>query len=190
MGRPRKTAEEQELRGNPGKRPLAVAPAQIIPALDVMPPVKVSPDAMTVWMMLAPALIDMKILRQTDALTFSIFCESFARYARALVQLRKEGDVQWVKTVSGDKMRRVNPRARILKDERDVVLKYAEKFGLTPVDRAKVMHYFAAGILPPANPVQPGAHGADEDSPLFEPEDGADRQPGSLQNAGPVGALN
>ena len=183
----KRTAEANERAGNPGKRKKhVVAPVAVLPLLDVMPQTELSDDARAVWALLAPDLIALKILRKTDALVFSVFCEAFARYARALIALQREGDIQTVKTVSGDKMRRVNPRTRILKDERDVVLKYAEKFGLTPVDRMRVItHLAGAGATPPdAQPRFP-PEPDDDDGDQLDLEDAA-----AIPDKGPLGYLS
>lgn len=186
MPRRKRSAEESAALGNPGRRKLPVAPTSVLPPLDVMPPVDITEDAAKIWALLAPDLIGMNILRRTDALTFSIFCESFARYARALLSLQREGDVQVVKTVSGDKMRRVNPRLAVLREERSVVLRYAEKFGLTPVDRIRVITHLAGGAA------------RTPDAPLPMPDrdidvvdaDQLDLDDAALPDQGPIGALN
>ncbi len=187
MPRPRKTAEEQERRGNPGKRgPLAIAPLAVMPALEVMPPDDMSEDAKTVWMMLAPDLIAMKILRRTDALTFAVFCESFAEYAKARRQLAREGYTYEAETIAGGKMRRVNPRFIILDRARRIILQYAAQFGLTPVDRFRVIQNLAGRGPEPIDPRGGSSSGQSTDD---AERDLLEIEGETVPDEGPVGAL-
>ncbi len=180
----RRTAEENARLGNPAKRARLAAPPVVVPPMEIMPPATMSDDAKRVWIKLAPDLINLKILRATDASTFSIFCESFALYAKTLVQLLHEGTIQNVATVSGDKMRRINPRYIVFERERKIVLQYAEKFGLTPLDRIRVIQHLAGGALPPADPRAPSPQAASDDVEQDLLDISA-----ALSDAGPVGAL-
>lgn len=200
MPRRRKPAEEQAARGNPGRRKLAVVPAApppveapvahppavYVPTLEVPPPDYLTEDARRVWLMLAPDLITMKILRRSDAALFGIFCETFAEYAHALRRLQAEGYDYESESQHG-KLKRVHPLVLVLDRARRTLFQYGAAFGLTPSDRYRVLQHIAAGgsgPLPPDPRTQPkndDGEGGLLERAILDPD---------LSDAGPVGALN
>lgn len=143
----------QAAKGHPGKRrtrvEIQMARAAEIAALlssapgessDPLAPPALLNDArcapaLAVWREYAPRLARQNLFGDLDRHTLAMFCVYTAEYAEAHMDVLNRGYVRPVKTVSGDKMDRVNPSA----ERRDAALKFvleiSKRFGLTPLDR-------------------------------------------------------
>lgn len=104
--------------------------------------------AIEVWKEYAPRLDKLQLLTTLDRHTFAMFCIYVAEFALANRDVLDNGYTIMVTTVAGskskskdgNKMPRLNPSV----DRRDhaakMMLDLAEKFGFTPLDRAKLIH--------------------------------------------------
>lgn len=87
-----------------------------------------------VWMAVAPRL--KQTLRASTEFQAPLvaYCDAVARYNRAVLDLRKQGYVVKVKTVSGDEMPRTNPNEKIRQQALVEILALSDRFGFTPRD--------------------------------------------------------
>lgn len=185
--RPRKSAEEQDARGNPGHRATPLVAVEVLPPAAFTPPSYMTPASRDVWNELAPGLIAMKLLRQTDSALFAMLCDSIAEAREAKAVLDEHGYTYETQSEHSPRMVRVHPAYLVLDRARRIVLQYGGHFGLTPAARLTIMTQLAnnpnagAGI-----PAQGGASGTDSEAAtagLFD-ESGA-----SVPIKGPLGLL-
>lgn len=169
MGRRRDNPKEQRARGFPNRRKskteraiaemeqraaedakllAAGSDASDLQALPVFINDKRLAPAIEVWKDYAPRLDKLQLLTTLDRHTFAMFCIYVAEFALANRDVLDNGYTIMVTTVAGSKskaksgnqMPRLNPSV----DRRDhaakMMLDLAEKFGFTPLDRAKLIH--------------------------------------------------
>ncbi|MGQ2989508.1 MAG: P27 family phage terminase small subunit [Brevundimonas sp.] len=151
-GRRAASAADEKARGYPGKRKsktdrqleqaaalaeqLAAAPAASGEAMAA--PVFLdarSAPALRIWRDLAPTLVATGRLTEEDRFIFAQFCVYAGEWVAANEEVLAKGYSQRVATVAGGYMERTRPAVAIRERALDVVLKLAEKFGLTPRDR-------------------------------------------------------
>jgi P27 family predicted phage terminase small subunit len=166
MGRRRKDPREQKARGYPNRRKTkterAIAAMEAkaaeqakllaagndpadLQALPVFINDKRLAPAIEVWRQYAPRLDRLQLLTSLDRHTFAVFCIYVAEFALANQDILDKGYSLPVPTVAKDAkgrpgiMLRDNPAV----DRRDfaakMMLDLAEKFGFTPLDRAKLI---------------------------------------------------
>jgi P27 family predicted phage terminase small subunit len=164
MGRRRESFDVQEAKGHPRKRLtkaerqrlqaehlaglLAAAPSEpgdllAPPALLVDP--RLAP-ALAIWREYTPRLSRLNMFEPLDRQTFATFCVYYGEFIEAQKHILDHGYSREVKTVSGDKMQRVNPNV----DRRDtalkIILELSKRFGLTPLDRYALTANQAAAL--------------------------------------------
>jgi P27 family predicted phage terminase small subunit len=146
----------QAAKGHPGKRrtrverqladakrlaeELAAAPAD--PNQPLAPPAFIDDPrcapALAAWREYAPQLDRLNLLHELDRLTFATFCVYVGEFVEANDAIKTKGYSQKVKTIAGGYMLRKTPDV----DRRDTAMSYifdfAERFGFTPLDRAKL----------------------------------------------------
>ncbi|WP_131194060.1 P27 family phage terminase small subunit [Lichenihabitans psoromatis] len=162
MGRRPDTPELQAAKGFPGKRRsrverqaeraaeiaalLASAPGETADPLS--PPAllhhPMCAAALAVWREYVPRLVRYNLLVPLDRHTFAMFCVYTAEFAEAHQDVVKRGYSSPVKTVSGDKMDRVNPSVDRRDNAQKIILDMAKRFGLTPLDRFSLIGHQAA----------------------------------------------
>lgn len=150
-GRKRKPAETQARKRNPGHRALVIAPTSQLPSLEIQPPDYLSDLAKQVWALIAPNLIQLRILRHSDAALFGVFCETFAEYAESKRTLDAEGYAYDTKSLHGE-MKRIHPLVLVMARARRDLFTYGAAFGLTPTDRYRVLQNIASGGAGPLTP--------------------------------------
>jgi P27 family predicted phage terminase small subunit len=100
--------------------------------------------ALAVWREYAPRLTRLNLLQQLDRLTFATFCVYVGEFVEAHDAIKTKGYTQRVKTIAGGYMLRKTPDV----DRRDTAMNYifdfAERFGLTPLDRAQLFRHHSA----------------------------------------------
>lgn len=191
----RPDAVGQAEKGNPGKRGkrkgptvaerlklLAEAPAASGEAFS--PPALLGLEefsgAIRIWHEFQPILQRRNILNRTDRHTLAMFCYYLDRFWSAVAQLAQDGETQKVKTVAGGYMLRDHPAVRHRDEAAKVVFDLSVRFGLTPLDRHKLIREMAGAGVPlgglfgdeggqqaqqPAAPASPTpATAADDDS--------------------------
>jgi P27 family predicted phage terminase small subunit len=109
-------------------------------------------EAQKIWREYAPQLRRQELLSNLDRHTFAMFCIYAAEFAQAQADLLKHGYSQKVLTVVGAKvskskrdascyMLRDNPALARRDHAHDAVMRLAGTFGLTPLDRYKLMSH-------------------------------------------------
>lgn len=149
-GRPRIPAAQKRLRGNPGKRKIipdtaapmkgehpAPKPGEIATLPIPPPPQHLSRLAKQTWREYAPELVLSGLLRHLDSMSFEQFCETRARWMRAMKFIGKKKNGE---TYEKDGVIRLRPEAKIASDCAKQLRSYANDFGLTPAARTKVKH--------------------------------------------------
>lgn len=182
--------DEQRAKGGPGRRPGKVARAKEVAALlsidpedadnILTPPSQLKLPSMTaalvVWREYAPKLHRRNVLAETDRHTLMTFCIAIAEYVTAQKDITDSGYAIEVKTVSGDKMKRINPSVRRRDNAFGHILELSKRFGLSPADRF--------GLINSQRSVLGG--GAAPELPLSQ---GAPRPEETSEPASPIGAL-
>lgn len=144
-GHNKKPTALRVLEGNPGKRPLPVnepKPAPIAPTC----PSWLGKEARKEWRRLAPLLHRLNLLTQLDRGDLAAYCDSYGRMVEAAQELAKlsrgagcynypqkdaAGVLVGIKTGEWAQVRMI----RKCKEE---MTRYSAKFGLSPVDRARM----------------------------------------------------
>lgn len=119
------------VRGNPGKRPLPQDEPH--PLLDVTMPDWLSPDAAKQWPIVGKQLFDAGLLTAIDATALGLYCESFARWRHANVQVARFGTI--VKTPNGYPIQ--SPYLAIANRAHEQMVKLLAEFGMTPSSRSR-----------------------------------------------------
>jgi len=189
--RARRPAEEQEARGNPGKRAAPVAGTEVAPVASVLPPAYLSAGGRAVWDELAPSLIALKLLRQSDSAGFAILCDTIAEAREAKTYLEAEGYTYETQSEHSPRMIRINPRYLILDRARRFLAQYGGQFGLTPAARLTILTQLAnnpnaAGALAGAAASQGSGNGATDDATASLFDDTGD----VISLKGPIGLLS
>lgn len=135
-GRPPKSSRQRLLEGNPGRRPIPVEP--VVPALGGGVPTWVPPDARRLWSEFLPRLQTCGFLAEADGPMLFLMCQAWSITMQSLRKLKRQG-----LTCKGRK----NPAGQIWRDNANLFLQIASKFGMSPVDRARLF-----GGQPPDDP--------------------------------------
>lgn len=198
MGRRKDPPAVQAAKGFPGRRTKAVvaqakvdaarpsAEEQLLASMDVAglrPPhrfaLKNFKEERDVWMAVAPRLkLTLRASAEFQA-PLVAYCDAVARYNRSVLELRRKGYTVSVKTVSGDKMIRVNPAEKIRQQALVEILALSDRFGFTPRDN------FAL-LLDQRRVLERGAGGGQGDLGLGMPQPGE----GPATATDPVGGMD
>lgn len=122
------------LRGNPGRRPIPSNPEP--PKFTTTPqaPAHLSDAARAEWDRLAGPLIEIGLITTADVACFAAYCESFARWSEAEIQLRQQGTI--VKSANGFPIQ--SPYLSVINSALKQMHVYAAELGLTPSSRSRV----------------------------------------------------
>lgn len=130
VGRPPKTREAKILEGNPGRRPLGVAPpTQRMSNLN--PPDRLSAEGKRIWRDLAPELDAAGLLTTRDRNAFEEYCAALSDLRAARASIGKT-----LRNITNEHDQ-VRPMVTVMERARKAVLDLGARFGLTPVDRAR-----------------------------------------------------
>jgi P27 family predicted phage terminase small subunit len=104
----------------------------------VVPPVKLSDDAQSVWNRLAPDLIEKRVLTSWDVDAFAAYCRANALFNAAATEVEQDGAA----TERPYKGMVASPAFRAMVAAEKMMTSLGSRFGLTPGDRAalKVDH--------------------------------------------------
>lgn len=144
-------------KGNPGRRVIGADPvedatqsAAKAPLATVEPPKWLKKDGLLIWKRIAPRLISLKLLTQTDADTFARYCRNYARWLKMQARLDDMGEIYEIETASGV-VRRPDP-AYMIGDRLERQLVSAEAvFGLNPAERQRIFAARAAKTTDPGD---------------------------------------
>jgi P27 family predicted phage terminase small subunit len=155
----------RKLRGNPGKRKVVPdkaapmkgehpepKPGEIATLPIPAPPQHLSKLAKDTWRAYAPELVRSGLLRNLDSMSFEQFCETRARWMRAMKFIGKKKNGE---TYEKDGVIRLRPEAKIASECAKQLRSYAQEFGLTPAARTKVKHVTGDAPTPPSQPELP-----------------------------------
>jgi P27 family predicted phage terminase small subunit len=138
-----KSADVDELEGNPGSRSRKPPPRFGAAKVRMRPPAHLAPMAKTFWGKHYEALRLAGTLTTADLHAFEMLCQAYARWRDAEGQLATMG--AYVKLSNGNMG--VNPFFRVCRQCADEVRAAMADFGLTPPSRARLAEY--APTLPP-----------------------------------------
>lgn len=148
-GRPPKPVELRRSEGNPGKRPLPASPT--FAPLEVRPPRQLSPQAKLLWRRLVREFAASGLLRATDREALVVYCDLWATYEDAMAKVRQFGALVRTRSKdSGTPAIVVSPAWRVARDAKREMDSLWSRFGLTPIDRARLD---AGGVETPENPL-------------------------------------
>lgn len=122
----------KELKGNPGNRPIKEEPKVSMGA--PKPPSDLKGEAFAEWSRIVPDLDRAGLLAKVDRAYLVGYCEAWAQFCEAREELHANGTL--IVGRDGGLVR--NPAAMVMKDSLDMMLKYGAKFGLSPIDRARL----------------------------------------------------
>lgn len=208
MGRRRDPKAIQDIKGNPGRRPLGDAPgsgadapgaaAADMPgqaaAAELLPPdpgagnvplwlqAEDQAEARAVWEDLAPQIVATNLMRTTDRQAFGRYCRYIVEWRAADRKLADgEHDVCYETDSAHGKMMRVNPWFLVRDRLERNLLGLEDRFGLSPAARQTVISRQAAiANLPLFGAAAAAASNAD----------GAPASPADEPTRGPVGILS
>lgn len=136
VGRKPKPAELKLLTGNPGKRPVKRAAAVGRDRLRAPAPPDWLPDhGKSEWRRVAPLLLAMRVLRDTDLTALAVYCESYARYRQARTDLDTNKSMY---TDTGTGSLKAHPAVTVLNQALAQMHGFMAEFGLTPSSRSRV----------------------------------------------------
>lgn len=135
VGRKPKPAELKLLTGNPGKRPVKRAAAVGRDRLRApAPPDWLPDDGKSEWRRVAPLLLAMRVLRDTDLTALAVYCEAYSRYREA----RRILDLEGLTSDTGMGGIKTHPATTILNAALSQMVRLQAEFGLTPSSRSRV----------------------------------------------------
>ncbi|OBQ68397.1 phage terminase small subunit P27 family [Mesorhizobium loti] len=162
-GRKPETAEQQALKGAPGKRmsqkaaqairteTKTAAPSPIVIG-NVRPPkwLKRSRKATEIWNDLAPRLAKLNLVSELDAVPLGRYCRYIVEWIAADLAVQKEGT--WFDTVgtNGEPTKKRHPAWQACQDLEKMLRETEAAFGMRPDTRYKIMRDQALshGVLP------------------------------------------
>lgn len=120
------------MAGNPGKRPLNAQESRPSSA-DLRPPDWLDDAAKAKWEALAPELSRLGLLTAADVDTFAAYCQAWAEFRAATMQIAKEG-----RTTKARKGQRQYPHPAVAQQRTAIqaMRQLGSLFGLDPASRA------------------------------------------------------
>lgn len=131
-GPKKKSREDQEARGNPGKRKLADAPPEqfIDPSMPT-PPNYLGPDALRVWSEIVPDLVDMGRVVRLDSRRLASLCSLFALVEKCERKLEQDGYT----VRNSNRTDSARPEVKLRADALKQLDALCEKYGLSSKSR-------------------------------------------------------
>ena len=137
-GRKPTPADIKALRGNPGRRKLPPEAPTPASAESLAPPAWLSKAAKTRWRELAGELERVGLLTRIDLGALAQYCQVWARWQRAEVDVAKRGQVIRMRTKSGRWYQAQNPYVSLANRALIHVRGLEAEFGMTPAARSRV----------------------------------------------------
>jgi P27 family predicted phage terminase small subunit len=140
-GRKPKPTHLKVVTGNPGKRALPKAEAQVAPALP-SPPEHLSADARAEWSRVAEELFRAGLLTGVDRAALAAYCAAYARWVgaeRAIAEMARRDSLTgglMIKTTNGNAIQ--NPLVGIANKAAADLVRFAAEFGMTPSARSRI----------------------------------------------------
>lgn len=140
-GRRPDPAAVQDAKGNPGRRPAAPKGDQAgeltLPPVKSAAPRHLKGKPLEIWNRIAPDLVRMNLLRETDHNALAVYCETVAAYRAATNKLKNTSKVYWTKSNHG-MLQRINPWFVVQQRLVKAMLDYEDRFGLSPAMRQRI----------------------------------------------------
>lgn len=128
-----------KLQGNPGKRALNKLEPVSPSVLDISCPEILQGHARAEWERIAPILLSIGVLKQTDLALLAAYCQACGDWQEAVAWMAENGttmtlhdDVGRVKSVQ------VVPQYRIARTAAEQMKRFGAEFGLTPSSRTQI----------------------------------------------------
>ena len=134
------------VRGNPGRRPINEAEAEVEPGAE--PPDWLTKEGLVYWKTVSAQLDKAGLLSNVDAEALGLYCEATATYALATQHVTRTGRV--VKSPSGYPIQ--SPWLAIQNKAHEQMLKLQQEFGKTPSARSRIQAKPKGGKKGPTNP--------------------------------------
>lgn len=143
-GRKAEPAAIKDLKGNPGKRPIARQESDIADLAGKPPAFMRRQSARRIYTDLHRELTATNILRATDVNAFTRYCEYMADWIELTGQLRKKGTRTVYETdTRHGRMLRIHPYFTARGRLEDDIVKLEDHLGLTPRARQSILQQFA-----------------------------------------------
>lgn len=131
-GRVPKPVEQKMREGNPGQRKLP-APLRLRVG-GVLKPDDLPPAASELWDELVPILDNANVLNRVDAAALQALCIQWERAEQARRAIKTEG----LFTLGSAGQLAEHPALQVERQAHQLMLRFAEQFGITPVARARI----------------------------------------------------
>lgn len=136
-------AEIKALKGNPGRRPLAPAPADL-GLFSSEPPKSLKRKPKAVWKHFAEAWRGLRFIRASDEPALERYCHDLAAWRDVTDRLEKvDGNIYETKSTHGT-MLRVHPYFLVQDRLAKRLEAFEDRFGLNPASRQRIMLGMAA----------------------------------------------
>lgn len=136
VGRKPKPTALKIITGNPGQRPLPKNEPVVIDESMPLPPAHLSELAIEEWGRVSQSLYDCSILTVIDRAALGAYCQAYARWAEAEIELAVDGELVVKNPTSGAVAQ--NPLVGIAAKAATDMVKFAAEFGMTPSARSRV----------------------------------------------------
>lgn len=148
MGRPAKPAAVRAQLApvrSRAKEPEAVQAEGLVPESVGRAPGWLKGEALELWNKRAPQLRAARLLTSADELTFARYCYNFARWRTERAKMDRKGYTYDATTVTGGKLRRVDPSFMIADRLERMLLAVEDRFGMNPAERQRIFLARAQG---------------------------------------------
>lgn len=144
-GRRPKNPEIQAARGNPGKRGKRKTIEDVLEAAPLRngAPAHLSELARRFWQKVAPEMIRLNFVRDTDKPGLERYCENLAEFWSMHLKLRGRSRTYWTDSAHG-KMKRIEPLFLLLHRVEKMLFDYEDRIGLNPAARQRILVGMAA----------------------------------------------
>ena len=130
-GRPPKPSKLKLLEGNPGRRP--INDREPTPTGPLTKPDFISGDAAREWDRAVGAMPP-GLYTAADAPVFAVYCVAWVLFRNALAQVAKEG----MTAIGSTGQKVAHPSLAIAAKQSEIILKAADRLGMSPVARARL----------------------------------------------------
>lgn len=134
-GRKPKPTALKKMAGNPGRRPLNEKEPDFKELTNIDPPEWLLPLADDMWKRVVPELLREKIIKITDLHLVESFCNSYAIWRMALLDVANFKII--MQNASGGPTK--NPALTALNEANNQMMKTGAALGLSPADRTRLM---------------------------------------------------
>ena len=143
-GRKAQPAAVKEAKGNPGKRPIPKAEAEVPDHTADVPAWLTDREAVRVWKELSQALRGINLLKATDHVAFSRYCYYVGLWIKETRRLKGKPLTYTTTSKHVGKMQRINQSLVVVLRLEDKIVKLEEQLGATPASRQSLLQRLAA----------------------------------------------